>query len=281
MVVVKVSGGLGNQLFQYALGRAVANKYNVPLKLDINSYENYKLHNGYRLDQFNINADIASEEEISHLKGSINIISKIMKRLNFFQNNTYYREKERTIYDANVFMKMPLYLDGYWQNEQYFSEIRAVLLNELWPRDPLSSNAQAIQLSIQQSNAVSIHVRRGDYLNHPEIGVLDVDYYKRAVDYIKEKIETPVFFVFSNDVEWCKDNFSFINSPVFIEDTQTEIDDLMLMSQCQHNIVANSSFSWWAGWLNKNPKKNVIAPKKWRLDDPENYKYLPNSWIVF
>lgn len=196
------------------------------------------------------------------MKGSSNRLFRILRRLGWLKKNTYYAEKQRTIYDASVFMQAPRYLDGYWQNEQYFSEIRAVLLQELWPNQPLSINAQAHQIKIQQTHAVSIHVRRGDYLNHPEIGVLDIDYYKRAVDYIKEKIEAPVFFVFSNDVAWCKDNFNFIDSPVFVEDTQTEIDDLMLMCQCQHNIVANSSFSWWAAWLNSNVDKIVIAPKR-------------------
>lgn len=278
MIVMKISGGLGNQLFQYAVGRAIAIQCQVPLKLDVSAYENYKLHNGYRLDQFNINADIANEGEIFHLKGSSNRLSRILRRLGWLKKNTYYAEKQRTIYDASVFMQAPRYLDGYWQNEQYFSGIRAVLLQELWPNQPLSINAQAHQIKIQQTHAVSIHVRRGDYLNHPEIGVLDIDYYKRAVDYIKEKIEAPVFFIFSNDLAWCRENFHFVDTPIFIEDTQTEIDDLMLMCQCQHNIVANSSFSWWAAWLNSNVDKIVVAPKTWMAENPKEYKWTPDSW---
>jgi Glycosyl transferase family 11. len=281
MIVMKISGGLGNQLFQYAVGRAIAIQCQVPLKLDVSAYENYKLHNGYRLDNFNINADIANEDEIFHLKGPSNRLFRILRRLGWLKKNTYYAEKQRTIYDASVFMQASRYLDGYWQNEQYFSEIRPVLLQELWPNQPLSIYAQAHQTKIQQTHAVSIHVRRGDYLNHPEIGVLDIDYYKRAVDYIKEKVESPVFFIFSNDLSWCRDNFNFVDDPIFIEDTQTEIDDLMLMCQCQHNIIANSSFSWWAAWLNSKPDSIVIAPKKWRIDDAENYKYLPSRWIIF
>ena len=278
MVVMKISGGLGNQLFQYAVGRAVSIQCQVPLKLDISAYENYKLHNGYRLDQFNINADIANEEEISYLKGSSNRLFRVLRRLGWIKKDTYYAEKERTVYDADVFKKMSLYLDGYWQNEEYFSQIRAILLKELTPNQNLSINAQAHQEKILRTNSVSIHVRRGDYLNHPEIGVLDIEYYKRAVSYIKEKIEFPVFYVFSNDVVWSKENFQFIDAPIFIEDTKTEIDDLILMSQCQHNIVANSSFSWWAAWLNNNVDKNVIAPKKWMAENPKGHKWAPDSW---
>jgi len=279
MIVMKISGGLGNQLFQYAVGRAIATQCQVLLKLDVSAYENYKLHNGYRLDQFNINADIANEGEIFQLKGSNNRLFRILRRLGWLKKKTYYAEKQRTIYDTSVFMQAPRYLDGYWQNEQYFSEIRAILLQELWPNQPLSINAQAHQIKIQQTHAVSIHVRRGDYLNHPEIGVLDIDYYKRAVDYIKGKVEAPVFFIFSNDLAWCRENFHFVDTPIFIGDTQTEIDDLMLMSQCRHNIIANSSFSWWAAWLNDNIDKVIVSPKVWMAINKNGYKWSPNTWV--
>lgn len=280
MIIAKITGGLGNQLFQYAVGRAVAMHHQVPLKFDITAYENYKLHNGHRLDQFNIEADIAKSAELASLKGANNLFCRVLRKAGLVKGKTYYAEKQRTIYDANVFAEQSRYLDGYWQNEQYFLTIRETLLKELSPKVPLSSQAQIHLSRIQNTNTVSIHVRRGDYLNHPEIGVLDVDYYKKAVEYIKSNVETPVFFVFSNDLAWCKQNFGFIDNPIYIENTQSEIDDLMLMSQCQHNIVANSSFSWWAAWLNQNPSKIVVAPKKWRQDDPENYKYLPKNWDV-
>ncbi len=278
MIVVKITGGLGNQLFQYAVGLAVAMHHHVPLKLDITTYETYKLHNGYRLNQFNIEAEIATPAEIASLKGANNILCRALRKAGLVKGKTYYAEKQRTIYDANVFAEQSRYLDGYWQNEQYFLTIRETLLKELSPKVALSPQAQKHLPQIAKANAVSIHVRRGDYLKHPEIGVLDVDYYKKAVEYIMATVESPVFFVFSNDLDWCKQNFGFIENPNYIEDTQSEIDDLMLMSQCQHNIVANSSFSWWAAWLNQNNNKVIVAPENWRIDEPENYKYLPSSW---
>ena len=279
MIVVKIFGGLGNQLFQYAVGRAVAIHHQVPLKLDLTAYETSKIHNGYRLDQFNIEADIATPAEISSLKGANNLFCRALRKAGLVKNKTYYAEKQRTIYDLSVFSESERYLYGYWQNETYFFTIREILLKELSPKVPLSLQAQIHLSRIQNVNAVSIHVRRGDYLNHPEIGVLDVDYYKKAEEYIMSNVETPVFFVFSNDLDWCKQNFGFIEKPIYIEDTKSEIDDLMLMSQCQHNIVANSSFSWWAAWLNLNNQKIVLAPKKWRRDDLHNFKNLPDSWL--
>jgi len=126
-----------------------------------------------------------------------------------------------------------------------------------------------------------VHVRRGDYLEHPEIGVLDLSYYQQAYDFFKSKMVQPVFYIFSNDQAWCKQKFQFMENAVYIENTESEIDDFVLTSQCLHNIVANSSFSWWAAWLNSNKEKIVVAPKNWRADDPNNYKHLPRSWQIF
>lgn len=279
MIIVKITGGLGNQLFQYALGRAVANHHQVSFKLDISAYETYKLHNGYRLNQFNIKADIANYVDIINLKGPNNFIYRACKKAGLVKKKTYYAEKQRTIYDPAVFKEGARYLDGYWQNEKYFIEIREALLHEFMPNQPLSVQAQVHQFKIQHSTAVSIHVRRGDYLTHPEIGVLDVEYYKKSVEYIRSRVVSPLFFVFSNDLDWCKEHFIFIENLNYIDDTTTEIDDLILMSQCQHNIIANSSFSWWSAWLNSNASKIVIAPKRWMINNPNNYKWTPNSWI--
>lgn len=281
MILAKITGGLGNQLFQYAVGRAVAMHHQVSLKLDITAYESYELHNGYRLDQFNIEAGIASREEISRLKGAKPWPWIILRRAGLGKKKTYYQEKQRTIYDPAVFEENERYLDGYWQNESYFSSIKDTLLRELSPLAPLSSRAYACALQIREVNAVSIHVRRGDYLNHPEIGVLDVNYYKKAVNYINTKVKNPVFFVFSNDLEWCEKHLRFIDEPKYFMSMQSEIDDLMLMSKCQHNVIANSSFSWWAAWLNLCPNKIVIAPKNWMARNPNGYKWAVEGWLEF
>ena len=132
---------------------------------------------------------------------------------------------------------------------------------------------------IKNSNSVSLHVRRGDYLNLKNVGVLDVDYYMKSVEYIRKNVEKPIFFVFSADLEWCKNSLGFLEGCIYVDRTQTEIDDLKLMSFCQHNIIANSSFSWWGAWLNQNPKKTVIAPKSWLLNDPGSSNVILSDWV--
>lgn len=281
MIITKITGGVGNQLFQYAVGRAVAMHHQVPLKLDITGFTACKIHNGYRLDQFYIDADVASLEEIAMLKGASYFFCRVLRKAGLIKNKTYYGEKQRTIYDPAVFTENARYLDGYWQNEQYFLDIRETLVKEFSPNEGLSSQAYIHQSRMQNTTAVSIHVRRGDYINHPDIGVLDLDYYQSAVGYMKEKLENPVFFVFSNEIDWCKKNLGFLENSYYIADTESEIDDLVLMSKCQHNIIANSSFSWWAAWLNQNPHKIVIAPRKWMSKNPNHYRWSLNTWIEF
>jgi hypothetical protein len=277
MIISKIIGGLGNQMFQYAIAKAVEVKKSDTFKLDITAYKTYKLHNGYRLNKFNIDENIANKEEIENFKGKNNLINKVLNKFNL--NKIVYKEKERTIYDKNVFCKDNIYLDGYWQNEKYFIDIRDEILKDFTPKEKNTIEVDKYLEKINSVNSVSIHIRRGDYANHPEIGILDISYYKNAIKYICTKVEKPIFYIFSNDLKWCEKNFDFIENKFFINDTKTEIEDMTLMKNCKHNILANSSFSWWSAWLNIYKEKIVIAPKKWRLDDLNNYKYLPKSWI--
>jgi hypothetical protein len=279
MVITKITGGLGNQMFQYAIAKSIALKKNDTFKLDISAYETYKLHNGYRLNIFNIEENIATLDEISNLRGNNSNLFKILEKLGLYKKSTNYKEKERTIFDKNVFEYSDIYLDGYWQNEKYFVDIRDILLKELTPKEEISKAAKRYLEDIQNTQSVSLHVRRGDYLKHPEIGLLDLDYYKKTYEYIVQKIENPMFYIFSNDMAWCEEKFDFIENKVFIKETKNEIDDLMLMKNCKHNIVANSSFSWWGAWLNENSQKIVFAPKKWMAINPNNYKWTPDNWI--
>ncbi|TEW50705.1 alpha-1,2-fucosyltransferase [Psychromonas algicola] len=281
MIITKINGGLGNQLFQYAVGRAVAIHHSVPLKLDISAFINHKIHNGFRLDAFNVDAEIANNQEIIRLAGNKTKITRFFRKLGLIKKKNYCKEKRRTIFDARVFEQTPYYLDGYWQNEMYFSAIRQLILKELTPKNELSYQAKLFLREIMKCNSISLHVRRGDYLKHPEIGVLDLDYYQRAIEYIGEIVDSPVFFIFSNDLKWCKKNFNFLKNCVYVKNTETEIDDLILMSKCKHNIVANSSFSWWGAWLNENDGKIIVSPSKWMAHNPYNNKWVPDSWLQF
>lgn len=278
MIISKITGGLGNQMFQYAIAKAIAVKRNNIFRLDITAYETYKLFD-YRLNIFNIDENIANSDEISNLRGYDSKIFKILKKLGIYSKTTYYKEKERTVFDKEVFTNQDVYLDGYWQNEKYFIDIRDILLKEFTPKKEISEVAKEYLKMIQNTPSISLHVRRGDYLKHPEIGVLDLAYYKKSHEYIVEQVEDPIFYIFSNDLAWCEENFEFIQNKVFVKNTKSEIDDLILMKNCRHNIVANSSFSWWGAWLNENIEKIVVAPKKWMAINPNNYKWIPTSWI--
>ena len=279
MIITKIKGGLGNQLFQYATGRAVASHHKLPLKLDLTWFETNKLHNGYRLDQLAIQAEIATENEIIKLKGENNILFSALRKVGLFKKKSYFKEKRSSNFDGGVFKNKFLYLNGYWQNELYFSNIRESLLGELSPINSMSDLGYAYLESIEQSNSVSLHVRRGDYLNLKNIGVLGVDYYTKAVDYIRQNVENPTFYIFSDDLEWCKDSLGFLDDCIYVDRTQTEIEDLKLMSFCRHNIIANSSFSWWGAWLNQNPNKIVIAPKGWLLNDTSSSNVILSDWV--
>lgn len=277
MIISRITGGLGNQIFQYAVGKAVSLKHDVPLKLDITSFENYELHNGYRLDQFNVDSEIASLGEIERLKGKDNLHNKIIRRIGI--KKSYLRERINNLYQSSVFLRDTVYLDGYWQNAQYFNNIQSVIIQDMQLKGSISANAEKFRLQMLTCNSVGVHVRRGDYLQNSHIGVLDISYYKNAVRIIEEKIKDPVFYIFSNDMDWCRENFKFIRNIVFVDDTESEIDDFILQSECDHNIIANSSFSWWTAWLNKNENKCIIAPKKWMVEDRKNCRWALDDWI--
>ena len=278
MIIIKIKGGLGNQLFQYATGRAVALHHKLPLKLDLTIFKTYKLHR-YLLDHFSIQADIATENEIIKLKGGNNVILSALRKTGFIKRKSYIKEKRSSHFDASVFKNNFVYLDGYWQNELYFTDIRELLLPELTSSSSISDLGCAYLESIKNSNSVSLHVRRGNYLNTKNINVLDIDYYMKAADYIRKNVAKPTFYVFSDDLEWCKNSLGFLEDCIYVDRTQTDVDDLKLMSFCRHNIIANSSFSWWGAWLNQNPKKTVIAPKGWLLNDPDSSNVILSDWV--
>ena len=279
MIITKIKGGLGNQLFQYATGRAVASLHKLPLKLDLTWFETYNLHNGYRLDQLAIQADIAIKKEIIKMKGGNNLLFSALRKVGLVKRKSYFKEKRSSYFDASIFKNNFIYLEGYWQNELYFSKIRDLLLRELSPRSPMNDVGCSYLKCIKNSNSVSLHVRRGDYLKLKNIGVLDVDYYISAVEHIRKNVEKPTFYVFSDDLEWCKNSLGFLDGCIYIDRTQGDIEDLKLMSFCKHNIIANSSFSWWGAWLNQNPNKTVIAPKGWHLNDPGSSNVILSDWV--
>lgn len=273
MVITQITGGLGNQMFQYAIGKAISLQHNEILKLDITSYDKFKPHNGYRLNALNINENIANPSEIKKFR--------LLSYFSTLSGKQRLKEQERTIYDPEVFKYNNVYLNGYWHNENYFKNIKNILEKEFTPKESLSIDAKNYLQTVIGSNSISVHIRRGDYLKHPNLGVLDLNYYKRAIKFFLENQQNPIFYFFSDDLNWCKENFSFVERKIFIENTLSEVEDLHLMTNCRHNIIANSTFSWWGAWLNNNVNKMVIAPQKWMAHNPKNYSWVPNTWKQF
>jgi len=277
MIITRLLGGIGNQMFQYAAGRRLAYIHKTRLRLDISEFSHYKLRE-FSLDCFNINAEIVS----------INKISKLWFKLFPFKRRpaVYYFEKH-TQFDPHV-LDLPdnTYLSGYWQSEKYFLDIEEIIKREFTPKNLPDKYNMYLLKNINKAESVSIHIRRGDYVSNPQTsayhGLCSLEYYQKAIQIIRKMVKSPQVFIFSDDIAWAKKNLA-IDSPIFyVEHNRGEKDyeDLRLMSACKHNIIANSSFSWWGAWLNKNKNKIVISPRKWFGDPSINTDDLiPPTWI--
>lgn len=286
MISAKVSGGLGNQMFQYAIGRNLSEKNKTGLKLDITALLNSLPKKNFTFREFGLDA--------FQVKYKLNICSLLalatgFKNIFFIINKVglIFRNKIRLIivergqfnFEEKVLnLKGGEYLDGYWQNEKYFSEISDIIRQEFLLKNELNLWASDWQKRINSVNSVAIHFRRGDYVHLGLSEICGLDYYQRAIELIKSKIENPEFFIFSDDPKWASDNFSGDNIHIVssIENKSAAIE-MYLMSACAHQIIANSSFSWWGAWLNKNINKIVIAPSKWTIGI-ENSPVL-TTWI--
>lgn len=287
MVIVKLMGGLGNQMFQYAAARRIALVNNLPLKLDLSWYEHYQLR-PYSLKYLNISEAIASPDDITRVKGGGSILGRITRHIERIK--PYYRRSwviERQFnFDPNILQVFgPVYLEGYWQSEKYFKEIEHILRQEFTVKsrpDPLN---EAIARNIQQTNSVSLHIRRGDYLSNPAIhqiyGVCSLEYYHTAIEKLVSTVEKPYIFIFSDDSCWAQENLKLAYPLTYVTHNGADKDyeDLRLMSLCQHNIIANSTFSWWAAWLNANPNKIVLAPRRWFNVPIDTRDLFPDGWI--
>lgn len=272
MIIAEITAGLGNQLFQYANAKRIAITKKQNLKLDLKFYETWKNPDYFRLDKFNTNFTIANDDEIEFLKRvtfsrhriDIRILNKILNR-KLFKNNKYHIDCNTYKYDKRKLNKRKnLYLSGYWGNEKYFKNIENIIRTEFVLKDGLNKENQLIKHKIEKTNSASLHIRRGDYVNNPYFANIPLKYYYNAIKLLKEIYKDIVIYVFSDDLNWVKDHLS-IESEYFyvdINNSSTDFMELMLMASCKHNIMANSTFSWWGAWLNEKPEKIVIAPAK-------------------
>ncbi|MBS1543741.1 MAG: alpha-1,2-fucosyltransferase [Bacteroidetes bacterium] len=266
MIIVRLRGGLGNQLFQYAAGKALAMHHRTALKLDLYTYQKHP-YRKFELDKFKVDAIEASRKEVHRFTGVNPIIRYLNKRENYFRCPSVFAQPHYHFYEDFFSLPEDLYLSGYWQSEKYFNAIADVIRKEYTPSQTLDSRNQELTAKMTSENSVSIHVRRGDYSSQHYnnfFGGLTTGYYEEAIRVIKQQVADPVFYFFSDDPAWCRKAFPGIEAS-FMEHNKGDdsFKDLLLMSSCRHQIVANSTFSWWGAWLNQFEGKQVVAPLKW------------------
>lgn len=309
MIVVRVRGRLGNQLFQYAVGRSLAMERGTDLYLDLLHFK-HKTY-GCQLDLFQTRFEVASPIRIGPLILTENMMvvmepalrSAPLKRLNrrlvdgLLQNAPRLNPRRRRVnedrtiigYDAKSWLEIDpwkgdLYLDGFWQSERCFAKHADAIREDLRLRDSLRDKVTKVRSTMLEGNSVSVHIRRGDYASQAGVtntlGCCGVDYYARAVTRARAELGHPRFFVFSDDIEWAKRNLDFEAPTTFVSGEFADFEEMHLMSACLGHIIANSTFSWWAAWLDDNDDKIVIGPERWAVSEKliavDNF---PSAWI--
>jgi hypothetical protein len=301
MIIINLMGGLGNQMFQYAAAKQLSIIHNTPLKIDASNFRKLtsnKEHN-FQLNQFSISAQQAFKDEIEKYKPPKNRFRNIHDLITrtFVSHKT--DRKLDLLYEEpdgsglkHGFLKLgpDKYLIGYFNSYKYFNSIRDILIEEYTPKNDVSVKAREMIEQIENTNSVSLHIRRGDYITDPNIhkcieGIITDNYYNNAVNYILCRVATPHFYIFSNDMPWVMEHFMIPASVTYVNvnPPQRGFEDLWMMSKCRHNITAGgSTFSWWAAYLNRNPDKIVVRTEKISNDAKYNHPddYFPPEWTI-
>jgi len=286
MVAVKICGGLGNQLFQYACARRLAHVKGAELVLDLSWFSHRPSSNTsreYELDRYPIHARTPTTGEMFWLKLHQ---GRFMRRVPFIPRHWDHYREQGFAFDPLV-LNLPdnVYMDGYWQSYKYFEDVASMIRSELIAQDTMSDMDQLVANKIMKANreAVSLHVRRGDYVTNPASarthGLCTLDYYVKGIESLACQLNDPHFFVFSDDMPWVRSNMSLPGEVTYVEHNgpETAFQDLRLMSLCNHHIIANSSFSWWGAWLHGDDGC-VIAPAKWFADCRNTDDLTPKHW---
>jgi len=284
MIVSRLIGGLGNQMFQYAAGRALALRRGVSFGIDIRAFADYKTHT-FGMQCFSVNLNEAPSWLLPNPPAE-GRLQRMLRRLMPTPLNVY-SEKTFTFDAAVLSLPDGVYLDGYWQTEKYFADFSDLIRSDLTVRHAPSAANQAWLGRIAQAHSVSLHIRRGDYISNPAAaavhGTCDIGYYERAVAYLRHATGVdPVLFVFSDDPDWVAANLCLPYQMHLIRDNDASAnyEDLRLMTACHHHIVANSSFSWWGAWLDGRPDSITIAPVRWFVRDaPDARDLVPQRWV--
>jgi hypothetical protein len=302
MIITRLTGGLGNQMFQYAAGLALAERRRTVLKLDVSwfrEYAQYEAHNRYALSCLNITEQFATAEEIDRVRG-VSLTrperwSVLAARLFHFYRYANRHSPEGRHHPAESFhfyahfFDQPdnTFLEGLWQSERFFALVADLLRLQFSFRYPAPPPVIEMEHRIREGGpSVAVHLRRGDYARNPafsrEMGVLPIRYYHRAVAHIRERHRGVTLYIFSDDIEAAKREFAPDAPHVFVDVTESwnSHDKIRLMSRCDHAILSNSTFAWWSAWLNPSPSKVVVAPDPWFAQSPHNSDdVVPGSWV--
>lgn len=289
-IIAQLQGGLGNQLFQYATARALAHRHQSALLLDhgwfAKTYDDVTPRELLLSSLNTKGALIAFEPPLKRPKRILRILQKLWPINPFiYSERTPYRFDPQ-LFKVPAFKSQNLYLMGYWQSYRYFESIKTILQAEINPAAPLAPHYQNYLDQIKKSNSAMIHVRRGDYIHLASAakvhGFIGLEYYKKGMGILLEKNLNIHFFIFSDDPEWVRKNLPHQNRMTFIESLESNdavIQELELMTHCQHHLIANSSLSWWGAWLAKNEDNLVICPSNWTNDLTMSWDdLLPVHW---
>ncbi len=280
-MIIQLQGGLGNQMFQYAYGRSLAIDRRQDLILDLSFLNDRKPRQNFTYREFELSCFRINAEVIDKLPLWVKLKNQSPSRLSKLIPGQIITERKYSVSTVQFNHSKNIYLSGLWQSPKYFMHNWDYIKNDFRLLKQISTESKAIQQQIKQSNAVSIHVRRGDYLGKPLHHVCPPEYYQNAILTIEAIVKDPVYFIFSDDIQWCRDNLKFISDHLFVDQAgRPHYEDMLLMSQCHHNIIANSTYSWWGTWLNEHKDKLVYYPYKWfnksgwEIDD-----LIPENWI--
>ena len=294
MIVAKLSGGLGNQMFQYASAIAVAEHFECECKFDLDWFDSSTLHNGLEIHKvFGVELPRATPVDTKTVLGwKYPIIMALGPRVLSEKISFFTKQLILTEHAFSDFFKKKaekgrdVYMAGYWQSEDYFLDKQSIIRSAF--QFEVTANATEYKSKIVDSrHSVSMHIRRGDYVTDKKsndlLGVCSVDYYRQAANDLEKRIgEKPTYFVFSDDLKWAKEQFGFLEQIEFVSgnDGANSYLDMYLMSLCKHHIIANSSFSWWGAWLSSSENKIVYAPTPWFNQGEPIRAICPSQWSL-
>lgn len=300
MIYVYMQGGLGNQFFQYAYGRKLQKKFGQKVKYITTSYKTDELRE-LTLNKFNINNSWIPADESYDFFADHKLrwfLSKVVGKFTYKGEDTngdYYKPlRYKILNKMGIYYHSPniyvipekksifkdIYVEGMWHNNSLFDDIRETLISEITLKEPFDAENQQIADKIGETEAVCVHIRRGDYLNYDYYQVCDLAYYERALNKMDSMTTDPTYFVFSDDIQWCKENLSQHGKEmVFVDKNNPDYIDIELMSRCKHFIISNSTFSWWAAYKSDYENKIVCTPDKWYKGGMKKHSLNVEGWI--